>query len=110
MEMSERSVGDVIVINLIGALTSNDASELHEAMSRLLERGHNKIVFDLAQLNYIDSLGLGELVACQLRAIKNGQSLRLANADSRVQDVLLVTQLITVFDAYDSLESALDSF
>jgi anti-sigma B factor antagonist len=108
--MSERSIGDVIVIDLVGALTSNDAAELHEAMSRLLARGHKKIVFDLARLTYIDSLGLGELVACQLRAIKNDQSLRLANADSRVQDVLLVTQLITVFDAYDSLESALESF
>ena len=79
-------------------------------MDGLLERGVKRAVFDLAELKYIDSLGLGELVACQLRAIKAGATLRLANADLRVQDLLLITRLVTVFDAYHSLPAALESF
>jgi anti-sigma B factor antagonist len=110
MELAERLVGDIAVISISETLTASDVTDLHRAMDALLERGVKRAVFDLAELKYIDSLGLGELVACQLRAIKAGVTLRLANADLRVQDLLLVTRLVTVFDAYYSLAAALESF
>ena len=110
MQLAERLVGDIAVISISETLTADDVPDLHRAMDALIERGVTRAVFDLAELKYIDSLGLGELVACQLRAIKAGATLRLANADLRVQDLLLVTRLVTVFDAYHSLPAALESF
>lgn len=110
MDLAERRIGDVAVVDIGGTLTSSDAAELRQAMTTLIERGESKVVLDLAELRYLDSLGLGELVACQLRAIKARTKLRVANPDARVQDLLLVTRLITVFEAYDSLAAALESF
>jgi anti-sigma B factor antagonist len=110
MELAEQRVGDITVISVRGTLTSSDAAELHDTMTGLLDRGVRRAIFDLADLRYLDSLGLGELVACQLRAIKAKARLRLANPDKRVQDLLLITRLITVFDAYDSVDAALESF
>ena len=110
MQLAEQRVGDITVVSVGGTLTSSDAAELHEAMTVLLDRGVTRAIFDLAELKYLDSLGLGELVACQLRAIKAKARLRLANPDKRIQDLLLVTRLITVFDAYDSVDAALESF
>jgi anti-anti-sigma factor len=82
MELAERLVGDIAVISISETLTADDVPDLHRAMDAFLERGLKRAVFDLAELKYIDSLGLGELVACQLRAIKAGATLRLANAGS----------------------------
>jgi anti-sigma B factor antagonist len=110
MDLSERRVGDIAVIGVAGSLTSSDSRELRQAMTALIESGTTRVVFDLAELEYLDSLGLGELVACQLRAIKAAMTLRVANADARVRDMLLITRLITVFDSYESLAAALDSF
>jgi anti-sigma B factor antagonist len=110
MELAERRIGDIVVVSIGGTLTSSDAAELRQAMTTLIEHGAPKVVLDLAELRYLDSLGLGELVACQLRAIKARVKLRVANPDARVQDLLLVTRLITVFEAYDSLAAALESF
>jgi anti-sigma B factor antagonist len=110
MELAERRIGDIVVVSLGGTLTSSDAAELREAMTRVLDRGARKAILDLEQLQYLDSLGLGELVVCQLRAIRSGTRLRVANANARLQDLLLVTRLITVFDAFGSLAAALESF
>jgi anti-sigma B factor antagonist len=110
MDLAERLVGDIVILSIGGTLTSSDVADLHHSMTALVERGVTRAVIDLAELKYLDSLGLGELVACQLRAVKANMTMRLANADARVQDMLLITRLITVFDAYDSLPAALESF
>lgn len=110
MELAERRIGEIVVVSLGGTLTSSDAADLRQAMTTLLERRATRVILDLEELRYLDSLGLGELVACQLRAIKANTRLRVANASAHVQDLLLITRLITVFEAYDSLAAALESF
>ena len=79
-------------------------------MAALLQGGHRHIVLNLGEVTYLDSAALGELVACQLRAVRMGATMKVANAGRRIQDLLLLTRLITVFDAHDSLEAAIESF
>ena len=109
MTLSTRQLEGVTVVDFAGRATETDGA-LRDAMARLLEEGHRRIVFNFAQLEYLDSTALGELVACQLRAIRSGCALKLANAGRRMNDLLVMTRLITVFDSYDSLPAALNSF
>ena len=109
MKMATREVDSVTVVDFSGRAIDTDGS-LRDAMAQLLAGGHRRIVFNLAELEYLDSTALGELVACQLRAIRSGASLKLANAGRRVTDLLVLTRLITVFDSYDSLGAALASY
>jgi anti-sigma B factor antagonist len=111
MQLKERRVGEVAVLELAGKLTINDdLGRLKEKMASLLLKGHKHIVFNVGELTYVDSMGLGELIACHNLASRAGATVRLANAGRRLQDLLVLTKLLTVFDAYDSEEAAVDSF
>lgn len=110
MQMTERQLGTVIVLDIAGTITQSDADRLRDNVIRILELGHRHIVLDLAELTHLDSAALGSLVASQIRADKAGTSLKLANAGKRLSDLLVITRLVTVFDAYDSLPAALASF
>ena len=109
MKISTRHLKGVTVVDFNGRATDTDG-QLRDAMARLLEQGHRRIVFNFADLEYLDSTALGELVACQLRAIRAGCALKLANAGRRMNDLLVMTRLITVFDSYESLPAAIASF
>lgn len=109
MQLATRQIGDVTVVDFSGRATDTDGA-LRDAMARLLEQGRRYIVFNFADLEYLDSTALGELVACQLRAIRTGSALKLANAGRRMNDLLVMTRLITVFDAYESVPAAIESF
>ncbi len=110
MELAERVVKDVTVLDLSGTLTSADVIALRDRMTGLLERGVKHVVVNLGELKYLDSSGLGELVGCQLRAIKAGATLKLANVSLRIQDLLLITSLIIVFESHESVTGAIESF
>jgi anti-sigma B factor antagonist len=109
MKLTTRHLEGVTVVDFGGRATDTDG-ELRDAMAKLLEQGHRRIVFNFADLEYLDSTALGELVACQLRAIRSGSALKLANAGRRMNDLLVMTRLITVFDSYESVSAAIDSF
>jgi anti-sigma B factor antagonist len=109
MKLAVRQVGDVTVVDFSGRAIDTDGA-VRDAMARLLDEGHRRIVFNFAALEYLDSTALGELVACQLRAIRAGRLLKLANAGRRISHLLVMTRLITVFDSYDTLDAALGSF
>ena len=109
MHLQTRQLADVTVVDFSGRATDTDGA-LREAMAKLLADGHRRVVFNFAELEYLDSTALGELVACQLRAIRAGTALKLANAGRRMNDLLVMTRLITVFDAYDSIDAAIESF
>jgi len=109
MKLISRQQDGVIIVDFSGRATDTDGA-LRDAMAKLIEEGHRRIVFNFEQLEYLDSTALGELVACQLRAIRAGASLKLANAGRRINDLLVTTRLLSVFDAYSSVAAALESY
>ena len=109
MNLHSRDVGDVAVVDVIGRLTSDGASALGDRVSRLIAEGRTRFVLNLGQLSYMDSSGLGEMVSCYSKINKAGGVVRLAATTSRIQDLLTITRLVTVFESYDTEDLALAS-
>jgi anti-sigma B factor antagonist len=111
MQIQERTVGDVVVLDLKGKVTLGDGDELlREAVNRLAEKGHKKVVLNLAEVPYIDSVGLGEIVRTYTTVSRQGGSLKLLNLTKRITDLLSITKLLTVFETFDSESEAVQSF
>ncbi|QYO66518.1 STAS domain-containing protein [Leptolyngbya sp. 7M] len=109
--ISERQAGDVSILDLEGKVTIGEGSvALRNAIRRMLGEGKNKILLNLAGVGYIDSSGIGELVSSFTAVNKEGGSLKLLKLTQKIQDLLAITKLLTVFDVYDSEEDALASF
>lgn len=111
MEIAERKVSDVTILDLTGKMTLGEGDEsLRHAISNLLATGAKKIVLNLEGVPYIDSAGLGEVVRTHTTVSKQGGSLKLLNLTKRIEDLLAITKLLTVFDTYDSEADAVQSF
>jgi len=110
MQLSERQQDSITIIHVSGTMTEADKPEMRAKIGSVLSSGRTRIVLNFAELTYMDSAALGELVACQLRAGRAGATLKIAGAERRLNDLLVITRLITVFDAYESLQAALESF
>ena len=111
LNISERHVGDVTVLDMDGKITIGEGSvALRTAIRRLLEEGKKKILLNLAKVGYIDSSGIGELVSSYTAINKESGALKLLNLTQKLQDLLTITKLLTVFDVYESEEEALASF
>ena len=111
MTFKTREVGGVTIVDLSGKITLGEGGiTLREEVRKLLAEGKKKIVLNLAEVNYIDSSGLGELVSAYT-AVKNaGGELKLLNLTSKVRDLLVITKLVTVFDVKDDEAAAVSSF
>lgn len=111
LNISERQVGDVTLLDMSGKITIGEGSvALRSAIRRLLEESKKKILLNLAGVGYIDSSGIGELVS-SYTAINNAKGqLKLLSLTQKLQDLLAITKLLTVFDTYDSEDEALASF
>ena len=112
LNMKERQAGDVTVLDMEGKITIGEGSvALRSAIRRLLEEGKQKVLLNLAGVGYIDSSGIGELVSSYTAiAVKGGGQLKLLNLTQKLQDLLTITKLLTVFDVYDSEADALNAF
>ena len=111
LNINERQVGNVTVLDMNGNLRIGEGSAvLHKAIRRLLEKGHNRILLNLESVAYIDSSGLGELVAAHVALSKSGGHIKLLHLTKRVRELMMITKLLTVFDAYEDEAEALDSF
>lgn len=111
MNISERKVGGVTVIDVSGKLVaSEDPGRLKEKVTSLIFQDSKQIVINLGDVSYVDSSGLGELVACHGSALRGGGEVKLANTGKRIKDLLVMTRLLTVFDAHDSEDQAINSF
>ena len=111
INISERQAGDVTILDLEGKVTIGEGSvALRNAIRRLLGEGKNKILLNLGSVGYIDSSGIGELVSSFTAVNKEGGSLKLLNLTQKIQDLLAITKLLTVFDVYDDEATALASF
>jgi anti-sigma B factor antagonist len=111
MKLTTREVSEVIIVDLSGKITLGEGGlTLRDEVRKLLAAGSKKIVMNLAEVNYIDSSGLGELVSAYT-AVKNaGGELKLLNLTSKVRDLLVITKLVTVFDVKDDEAAAVSAF
>ena len=111
LNINERQAGDVTILDMSGKITIGEGSvALRTAIRRLLEEGKKRILLNLAQVSYIDSSGIGELVSSYTAINKESGQLKLLNLTQKLQDLLTITKLLTVFDVYDSEADALNSF
>ena len=111
LNINERQAGDVTVLDMSGKITIGEGSvALRTAIRRLLEEGKKRILLNLSGVSYVDSSGIGELVSSYTAINKEGGQLKLLNLTQKIQDLLTITKLLTVFDVYDSEAEALNSF
>lgn len=111
LRMAERDVNGVTVLDIEGRIVlGEESNSFREKVKGLLASGKKKIVLNLAQVSYIDSAGLGTLVATFHSARSQGATLKLANLGAKFKEVLQVTKLMTVFDTYDTEAAAVQSF
>lgn len=111
MEIEERSSGAVTVLDLRGKLTIGDGDELlKDKINSLVQQGQVRILLNLADVPYVDSAGLGQMVSSFRTVTRSGGALRLLNLTARIKEVLTITKLLTVFDTYESESEALASF
>ena len=111
MNLEQRTVGDVSILDLDGRLVAEDGFEvLRLALNRLIADGRTKVLLNMDRVTYLDSAGIG-LIACKYVTLNrhNGQ-LKLCNLHLRSFEVLNVTKLLTVFEAFDSEADAIKSF
>jgi anti-sigma B factor antagonist len=110
LKLSTRTVDDILVVDCAGRIVfGEESAELRETVKKLIAQS-GRIVLNLANVSYIDSGGLGTLVALYTTARNAGGSIKLANLTERVGDLLQVTKLLTVFEVFDSEKGALESF
>jgi anti-sigma B factor antagonist len=111
MQIAERTIGDVIVLDLKGRITLGEGDELlREQVNSVLAKGHKKILLNLADVPYIDSAGLGEIVRTYTTVSRQNGALKLLNLTKRITDLLSITKLLTVFETFDSEGEAVRSF
>lgn len=111
LKISTRHVGGITVLDLSGKITLGEGSvQIRDAVRDVLATGSNRILLNLADVNYIDSSGIGELVSA-LTAVKNaGGEMKLLNLTKKVKDLLQITKLYTVFDVKDDEAEAVAAF
>jgi anti-sigma B factor antagonist len=112
MQLEERVVGDVAIVKVSGDITLNRGGDvlLKDKVQSLLQQGYTKLVLDLSSVPYVDSAGLGELVQAYATTRNRGGALKLHGITKRLQDLLIVTKLLTVFEVFDNEAEAVASF
>lgn len=111
LKLTKRNDGGVTVVEAVGRIVLGEETNiLREQVKELLANGSKKIVLNLAQVDFIDSSGLGALVGLHSTAQAQGAKIRLANITKRFHELLLITKLLTVFDVYPSEAEAVKSF
>jgi anti-sigma B factor antagonist len=111
MQIEERSVADVMILDLKGKMTLGEGDELlKDKVNSLAMQGRLKILLNLAEVPYIDSAGLGEIVRTYTTISRQGGQMKLLNLTKRITDLLSITKLLTVFETYDDEADAVRSF
>lgn len=111
MKFKTREVDGVTILDLSGRITLGEGSgTLRDAVRDLISKGSKKMLLNLGGVDYIDSSGLGELVAAYTAVKNSGGDLKLVNLTKKVSDLLVITKLATVFDVKDDEASAVASF
>jgi anti-sigma B factor antagonist len=111
MQMTERQVGLVTILDLTGTITIGDEADgLKDKINSLILQDRTSVLLNLAEISYIDSGGLGQLVASHSSLAKTDGALKLVHVNKRNHHLLSITRLVTVFDVFDSENEAVRSF
>ena len=111
MEITERIVGGITILDLNGKLTIGDGAQLLKDKSEsLVFQGRKHVIVNLGAVPYIDSGGLGQLVACYTTLTRAGGRLTLINLNTKNHDLLSITKLVAVFDTFDTEREAIESY
>jgi len=111
LEVNERQAGDVTILDMNGSVRMGEgAVSLRNSIRGLVDQGKKKILLNLAGVKNIDSSGIGELIANYTTVSRDGGQLKLLNLTEKIQNLLVITKLLTVFDSYDNESEALSSF
>jgi len=111
MQIDERKVGDVTILDMKGKMTLGDGDEMLRAkINAIIQAGAKKILLNLGDVPYIDSAGLGEIVRTYTTVSRQGGVLKLLNLTKRIKDLLAITKLLTVFETFDGENEAVKSF
>ena len=111
MQIAERETGSVMVLDLSGKITMGQGDTLlKDKLHSLLHQNKKNVLLNLGDVQYVDSAGLGALVSAYTTVTREGGSLKLVNVTKKLQDLLSITKLLTVFETFDSEDEALRSY
>jgi len=111
MKMTESESGGVVILELSGKIMGGpDATLLNDKLHELIEAGKIKIIANLKGVNWMNSSGLGILIGGLTTMRNSGGDLKLANITDRIQSLLMITKLLTVFESFDTVDQAIESF
>ncbi|MCK4412199.1 MAG: STAS domain-containing protein [Candidatus Eisenbacteria sp.] len=111
MKASTRTEGDVVVISLSGKLMGGpDAESVRQLIRESLEAGKKEMIIDIGDVSWVNSTGLGILIASHVTVSNAGGTLKLSRVSKRISQIFMVTKLHTVFETHESIEEALQSF
>jgi anti-sigma B factor antagonist len=120
LEINQKELRGIIILEPVGRLVlGQESMDFRAKVKEVLDKSdwikerwgwNTRIVLDLGNLSFIDSAGLGALVAARTTAVSRGAGIKLANLTKKLKDQLNITKLVTVFDTYDSVEAAVAAF
>jgi anti-sigma B factor antagonist len=111
LDIRERQAGDVTILDLSGSVRMGEGCiTLRNSIRGLADDGKKKILLNLASVKNVDSSGIGELIANYTTVTRDGGQLKLLNLTEKIRDLLVITKLLTVFDAYENEPEALNTF
>jgi anti-sigma B factor antagonist len=112
MQLEERIAGNVAIVKVTGDITLNKGGDvlLKDKVQSLLQQDYKNLLVDLGGVSHVDSAGLGELVQAYVTTKNKGGTLKLVNVTKRLNDLLVLTKLVTVFETHDTEAAALASF
>ena len=111
MKIETRTIGDIKVLDCSGKITLGEGTmTVRNTVRDILKGNGKKIILNLADVNYIDSSGIGELVSTYTTVANSGGQLKLLNLTKKIQELLAITKLLTVFQVFENEQAALASF
>ena len=111
LKINVRESGDILILDLTGRITlGEEAASLRDTLKEQIDSGRKNILLNLAEVTYIDSSGLGQLVGSFATVTSRGGQLKLLNLQKRLHELMQVTKLITVFEVYTTEPAALRSY
>jgi len=110
LEIHESVRENIGILTLQGRLTVGESNSVREKINEVAEKGHINVILDLTHVEYVDSTGLGTLVICYTSLKRQGGALKLVNPNKRNVELLLLTKLHTIFQVFNEVQDAVNSF
>jgi len=110
MKIEESLKDGIVILTIKGKMTDPNVTDLHEKIKQLIDNDIKKVVIDLGKIKWINSRGLGVLIASHTSMINGGGALHIARAGEKINSILMITKLNTIFKTFDTIEEAIQAF